>query len=102
MDDPVCLICKKSEGGEFRRIQRQALTKLIESSKKRRDQKYRTWENLNSATIHRKCSDLYNRDSAIATAAADVQEKVTVSKNIFKNASTFDFQSLCFFLRGVM
>lgn len=99
MDGPACIICEEP-GGDLRMIQEIAINKLIDSSKRRRDQKLKKWIKMTSASVHKRCSDTYIRDSAINSAAAEYSKKCIQGKNIVKNALHFDFETLCFLCGG--
>ena len=54
-------------------------------------------EQMSSASVHKLCSDAYNRESQIKQAAAEYSRKSVEGKNIIESAIHFDFKTLCFF-----
>ncbi|GBP63366.1 hypothetical protein EVAR_56477_1 [Eumeta japonica] len=66
MEESVCIICNKSDDKQVYEIKKTALNRLVASSKKRIDNKYKKFETLTSALIHRTCQSHYNDETAIA------------------------------------
>lgn len=98
MNDPVCIICDNEREGELRTIYKAALNTLIESSKRRRDnRKHESWAKLDSATVHKSCSKWYNSEAAINIAAAAFAQKGIEGRMIKKKGINFDFDKYCFF-----
>lgn len=84
MEESVCIICDERGDKEIREIQKAAINNLVESSKKRCDQKYKKFQKLNTATIHRACQDNYNRESAIKSYLQSRHRKSVDVKQILK------------------
>lgn len=66
MDESV-IICNKADDKQVYEIKKAALIRLLGSSKKRIDNKYKKIETLTSAFIHRTRQCQYNDKTAIAT-----------------------------------
>ena len=75
MDESVCIICNKADDKQVYAIKKAALNRLVVSSKKRIDNKYKKFETLTSAFIHRSCQSQYNDETAIATFCSSRQKK---------------------------
>lgn len=93
--DQHCIICNEP-GSNLRKIERTALDNLIQSSKRRKDQKYRTWSTFSSAFVHKSCSTKYNRTTNVQQAVGEQSKKSIDGKNIVKSAAQFNFKSNCF------
>lgn len=100
MDGSVCIICNKSDDKQVYEIKKSALNRLVASSKKRVDNKYKKFGTLTSAFIHRTCQTYYNDEAAIATFCSSRRKKSQERKEINKDALTFNFQSHCFLCGG--
>lgn len=93
--DQRCIICDKT-GNDCIIIKSTAIQTLIESSKKRRDNKYKLWSRLTSAYVHTTCSKTYNKESSIQSAISTGSKRAKEGKKIIKNAREFDFTVNCF------
>lgn len=101
MDDAVCIICN-DPGGQLVNVQTRGIQTLIASSKRRRDNKYKILERMESVLAHKNCTKNYNRESSIQTAAKEFSQKLVEGRRSMKDAVTFDFASLCFFCGDVL
>lgn len=97
MDESVCIICNKADDKPICEIKKTALNRLVGSSKKRIDNKYKKFETMTSAFIHRTCQSQYNNETAIAVFCSSRSRKSKEGKEINKDALRFNFQSHCFF-----
>lgn len=95
MEDDVCIICKK--GDNLIKVKEKALNLLIESSKKRRDFKFKKMQSMTSAFIHDSCKRVYNDFNSISVSNKVTEKKKATDKQIIKDARDFDFENLCFF-----
>lgn len=102
MDESViiCFICNKADDKLVYAIKKAALNRLVVSSKKRIDNKYKKFETLTSAFIHRSCQSQYNDDTAIATFCSSRYKKAKEGKEVIKDALGFNFESHCFICGG--
>lgn len=96
----ICLICNKADDKLVYAIKKAALNRLVVSSKKRIDNKYKKFETLTSAFIHRSCQSQYNDDTAIATFCSSRYKKAKEGKEVIKDALGFNFESHCFICGG--
>jgi len=78
-------------------IKKGALGRLVNSSKKRVDNKHKKLEKMASVFIHQTCQVMYNSETAIAAHRESLNRKSIEGKRINKEALNFDFQSHCFF-----
>ncbi|KAJ8705239.1 hypothetical protein PYW07_011066 [Mythimna separata] len=100
MEESVYIICNKSDDKQVYEIKKTALNRLVASSKKRIDNRYKKFETLTSALIHRTCQSHYNDETAIATFCSSRRKKSQEGKQINKDALIFNFQSHCFLCGG--
>lgn len=101
MGDAVCVICD-DPAGELMNVQTRAIQTLIASSKRRRDNKYKIFERMESLLAHKNCSKNYNREKSIQAAAKQLTQKLVDGKKAVIDAANFDFASLCFICDGVL
>lgn len=99
MEEAVCIICNEKTDN-LCNIKSRGLERLVESSKKRNDNKYKKFEKATSAFIHKNCQSSYNNETMINSARASKQRKSVESRAISKSALTFDFENNCFFCGG--
>ncbi|KAJ8708201.1 hypothetical protein PYW07_010326 [Mythimna separata] len=82
MEESVCIICNKSDDKQVYEIKKTALNRLVASSKKRIDNRYKKFVTLTSALIHRTCQSHYNDETAIATFCSSRRKKSQEGKQI--------------------
>lgn len=102
MDESVCIICNKTDDKQVYEIKEAALNRLVVTSKKRIDNKYKKIETLTSAFNHRSCQSQYNDETAIATFCSSRQKKAKEGKEVIKDTLGFNFESHCFLCGGFL
>lgn len=93
---PSCIICNSSDGNLIQ-IKQRAIDGLIDSSKKRRDQRYKTFGKYNVASIHDSCRKNYNRSTSIEAAVNLDGRRKSAGKKLVSEAQKFNFDSQCIF-----
>lgn len=75
-----CMICNSTDG-YLVQIKNRGMNTLISSSKKRRN-KFKMFQKISEGDIHDNCGALYNKPSAIASAAADNSKRKSDLKKL--------------------
>lgn len=97
MASSACVLCGLAREKDMYEIKEQAINRLVESSKRRIDNKYKVLQKLTSAFVHRGCQSTYNNERSISTYISSKQRNSTNKKIYIKEALTFDFHTHCLF-----
>lgn len=100
MDKQICIICNEEKEKAVIVIKQTAINRLVDSSKKRLDNKFKVFEKLTSAWAHNACLSSYNSDSKIESARRSFAESIAKGKEIRRSALTFDYKNFCFYCGG--
>lgn len=96
--DNICLICSKEMPLKYRILGDKAKETVINASKKRVDNKFKTIEKIDKLKLHKACYTYYT-DEAILSAKAKLKllrEKKSACARNEKNPDFYNFKEACF------
>lgn len=93
----ICIICDKPHNTTSIDIDKAKINTLINSSKKRCDNKYFKFLSCTQLTVHKSCFNHYNEHSRIETARKKNVKKINVSRQSNVHCNNETVKDCCFF-----
>lgn len=97
MDQQSCILCQLTEKKDLILVSDESRQKLVESSMKRLDLKFKVIQKQEPIIVHKNCRTTYNRQSVIDKCRQSITRKSLDGKKILKDGKSFDFSTHCLF-----
>lgn len=93
----TCLICFKAmTPTNSRAIGEKAKTTILQASKKRKDRKFQSMDDLTNCKLHSSCYTQYIRESSIAAAVKKFNDYRLAMRENKRSTALFDYKNNCF------